>query len=278
MITIVFLAVLLLLLAALLLIAIKLKAAQRRIKEARSQLIQSAKMASIGMLAGSVAHEINNPLIGVLNNIQLIKMLVEQKNDFSAQDFRELLDTIETSALRCSGITRSLLDFSRSSKGVYQCVSLNEIIEKSINLLALEIKINNITVERWLGDGIPAVSADPLLLQQAIFDIVNNACWAIEKKSGRQGGKVTIKTAYEPSCKKAVISILDTGIGIPEDDLKKVFKPFFTTKPSGEGTGLGLSIVRDIINEHNGSIEVESKAGEGSIFKIKLPVLGGEKR
>jgi two-component system, NtrC family, sensor kinase len=251
----------------------KLKEAHGKLKETQSQLIQSAKMASIGMLAGGVAHEINNPLIGVLNNTQLIKLLIAEKKEFNAADFKELLDAVEDSALRCAKITHTLLDFSHSPKGVYQRSSLNEIIEKVDNLLVYEMRLSNITVVKQLNIGIPAISADSLLLQQAIFDLVTNARWAIQKKSGKQGGIITIKTAYEPANSQVILAISDTGIGMSEDELKKIFHPFFTTKPLGEGTGLGLSIVQGIIKEHKGRIEVESEVNKGTTLKIYLPAI-----
>jgi two-component system, NtrC family, sensor kinase len=249
----------------------KLKEAYEQLKETQSQLIQSAKMASIGMLAGGVAHEINNPLIGVLNNVQLVKLLIAGKKEFKVEDFKELLDVVEDSALRCAKITRTLLDFSHSPKGVYQRSSLNEIIEKVDNLLVYEMRLGNITIDKQLDSSLPQISADSLLLQQAIFDLITNARWAIQKKSGKLGGVITIKTAYEPENSQVILAISDTGIGMSEDELKKIFRPFFTTKPLGEGTGLGLSIVQDIIKEHKGEIEVESKTGAGSTFKIKFP-------
>ena len=250
----------------------KLKESYGKIKETQSQLIQSAKMASIGMLAGGVAHEINNPLIGVLNNVQLIRIIQEQKKDFNLTDFNELLSIIEESALRCKRITQSLLDFSRESKGLLQPVSLNEVVEKVVMVIGYEMKLQNISVHKELKPDLPLALGNFQLLQQVVFDIISNAKWAIEKKAQKTEGIITVGTGFAAQDKQVYISISDNGIGIPKDDLDKVFEPFFTTKAIGEGTGLGLSIAYSIVKEHKGNIEVESTVGKGTVFKIRLPV------
>lgn len=251
----------------------ELKEAQDKIKQTRNMLVKSARMSSVGTLAGGVAHEINNPLIGVLNNVQLIKIIMAEKKDFTAGDFKELLDIIENSALRCAKVSRALLDFSYSSNNAYKNTNLNDIVEKTASLLAHEVKLNNITINKDLDTTIPLVLADPQMLGQAMFDIIANAQWAIQEKSGKSGGLITIKTVYEPVSKQVILSISDNGIGVPEENLKKIFEPFFTTKSSKEAAGLGLSIVYDIIREHKGEIEARSKKGAGAEFMIKLPVV-----
>ena len=248
--------------------------AHEELKSTQAQLVQSAKMASVGQLAGGVAHEINNPLTGVLNNVQLIKMELADKVDFKIDDFKELLDIIEESAQRCAKITRSLLEFSRSPKETLAPVSLNEAVEKVAALISHELKLQNIIIEKQLEPDLPPASGNFQLLQQCIFDIITNARWAIRKKSENAGGVITIKTHYDDHLGKTVnISISDTGVGIARENLGKIFEPFFTTKPVGEGTGLGLSIVYNIIKEHNGIVTVESEPGQGAVFKISLPAI-----
>lgn len=249
----------------------ELRNAYEKLKTMQAQLVQSAKMASLGQLAGGVAHEINNPLTGVLNNIQLIKMELAEKKDFKFDDFRNTLDVIEESALRCAAIIRSLLDFSHPAKEAFLPLSLNDIAEKIIALIGLEMKLHNIAIEKQFEDGLPLVLGDSQLLQQAIFDIVSNAQWAIRRKSG-QGGLITIKTEYEPQMSIVSLSVSDTGIGISKENLEKLFEPFFTTKSIGEGTGLGLAIVYSIVKKHSGNIEAASELGQGATFKISLPV------
>lgn len=249
----------------------ELRNAYEKLKTMQAQLVQSAKMASLGQLAGGVAHEINNPLTGVLNNIQLIKMELEAKKALNFNDFRNTLDVIEESALRCAAIIRSLLDFSHPAEEAFLPLSLNDIAEKIIALIGLEMKLHNIAIEKQFEDGLPLVLGDSQLLQQAIFDIVSNAQWAIRGKSD-QGGLITIKTEYEPQMSIVSLSVSDTGIGISKENLEKLFEPFFTTKSIGEGTGLGLAIVYSIVKKHSGNIEAASELGQGATFKISLPV------
>jgi PAS domain S-box-containing protein len=251
----------------------ELKYAYHKLKETQAELVQSAKMASLGQLASGLAHEMNSPLTGVLNNVQLIKSQIQQKKDFSFVDFKEGLDTIEESAARCKNVIRSLLDFSRSSRGPFCFLSLNEVIEKVIILIEREMQLEKINLEKQLQIDLPQILGDPQLLQQAIFDIIANARWAI-KETKKEGGLITIKTKYAPENKTVLLSISDSGIGIPEQNLGRIFEPFFSTKLTGEGTGLGLSIVHTIIKEHKGNIEVQSTVGQGTTFKISLPVLG----
>ena len=250
----------------------QLQQAYEQLKTTQFQLVQSAKMASVGQLAGGVAHEINNPLTGVLNNVQLIKMEAELKKDFSIEDFKGLLNVIEESALRCKKITESLLSFSRAATGKFVLLSLNELTEKVVTLINYEMKLQNIAILTELQANLPQVLGDPQLLQQIIFDLIGNAKWAIEKKMPKTSRVITVKTSYYPESRHVLISVSDTGIGIPPENLGKIFEPFFTTKPVSEGTGLGLSIVYGIVKQHSGDIKAESQFGQGAIFKISLPV------
>ncbi|MEK6568083.1 MAG: histidine kinase dimerization/phospho-acceptor domain-containing protein, partial [Candidatus Omnitrophota bacterium] len=153
----------------------------RELEDSRNKMFQSGKLAAVGQLASSVAHEINNPLTGVLNNVQLIKMEMEMGADFKVTDFKEQLDVIEESASRCVKIARSLLDFSRAAKGTFQPFSLNEAVEKTITLIGHELKLRDVSVKKELGENLPRIQGDTQLIQQVIFDIVNNARYAIEK-------------------------------------------------------------------------------------------------
>jgi len=246
------------------------KAAYEDLKETQAQLIQCSKMSALGQLAGGVAHELNNPLTGVLNNVQLIKIEAEAKKDFNISEFKELLDIVEASAVRCKKITQSLLDFTHIASGRFSSLSLNEIVEKTIDLVLQEMKLQNITFRKELCPDLPQIQGDPQLLQQAVFGLIVNANWAIQKKSDG-GGVITIKTECDPKGKGATLTISDTGIGIPQENFHKLFTPFFTTKEVGEGTGLGLALFFNIIENHHGRIDVESEVGVGTTFKIFLP-------
>lgn len=253
----------------------ELKDAYNELSLTQSQLVQTAKMASIGQVAGGVAHEINNPLTGVLNNVQMIKMMMGTAQEFKLSEFTELLDIIEESALRCKKITESLLDFSHASVGTFQVISLNMIIDKVTGLINNELKLQNISIQKEQQENLPNVQGDPQLLQQIIVNLVSNAKWAIEKKFGKnnKGGTVVLKTQFDVESKSVKIYISDNGVGIPEDKISKIFEPFFTTKQVGVGTGLGLYIVSNIIRKHRGTIEIFSKVNEGATFKISLPAV-----
>jgi signal transduction histidine kinase len=242
----------------------------------QAKLVQTEKMAAIGQLAGGVAHEINNPLTGVLNNVQLVKMIAQEKQEFSINEFKEYLDVIEESALRCKKITESLLDFSHASVKHKQAVSINELVEKVTLLIGHEMKLQNIDIRKDLSPEIPMTMGDSQLLQQVVFNIISNAKYAIDKKSGRAGGIIQVSTQCHTGDTRVCMCITDNGTGIPKGIIKKIFDPFFTTKPVGEGTGLGLSFVYSVVKEHNGTITVESKENEGTTFKICLPVFKEE--
>lgn len=244
----------------------------KELKETQAQLIQSSKMSAIGQLAAGVAHEINNPLTGVLNNVQLIKINIQQRKDFNIADFKEVLDVVEESAVRCKNITSSLLDFAHIAEGKpHKLIFVNEVIEKTASLIERQMQLENIFIHKQLPGDLPPVLGDPQLLQQVIFDILSNAHWAVQEKSKQEGGLIAIKAFYEPKTESVIVSISDNGIGIPEESFNRIFEPFFTTKPVGEGTGLGLSIAYNIIKQHKGSIEVESRVNKGTTFKIRLP-------
>jgi len=252
----------------------ELKDSVENLKLAQSQLLQRDKMANMGQLAGSVAHEINNPLTGVLNNAQLIKMMFGANQYIAPAELKELLNAIEESALRCKKITESLLDFSHASMGEFKSVSLNEVIEKVSVLISNEMKLQNIEFQKELQSGIPNIQGDPQLLQQVIVNLISNAKWAIEKRLGKSGGLINVKSEADAGGKHIYLYLADNGIGIPEEKIGKIFEPFFTTKQVGVGTGLGLSLVGGIVKKHNGSIEVKSRVNEGTTFTITFPVPG----
>lgn len=243
------------------------------LRQVQAQVVQGAKMAAVGQLAGGVAHEINNPLSGVLNNVQLIKMLAEEKKDFNIEEFRELLSVIEGSALRCKNITQALLDFSHVSSGAYQPVSLNTLTEQVLILVEHELKLQNLPIKKELAPDLPLISGDAQLLQQVIFNFISNASWAVEKRFHKEeGGVISIKTYSEKDKGLACISVSDNGIGIAKENIERMFEPFFTTKAVGEGTGLGLSVVYNIIKIHKGTISIESEVNKGTTFRVAFSV------
>jgi two-component system NtrC family sensor kinase len=228
----------------------------------QAQLVQSAKMAGIGKLAAGVAHEINNPLTGILTNSSLML------EDLPAGDARrEDLETIVGETLRCRKIVKALLDFARQTKPQKTAQDLNLLVEHVLALVRNQASFRNIKVRTALAPDLPAIMADADQLRQVVLNILLNAAEAMPA-----GGDLLIASRADPDGRNAVLSIADTGPGIPDDIRDRLFEPFFTTKRTG--TGLGLSIAYGIVEQHRGTIQVESVPGRGTTFLVTLPVDG----
>ncbi|MBI2981985.1 MAG: PAS domain-containing protein [Deltaproteobacteria bacterium] len=232
------------------------------------QLVQSEKMAAIGMLAGGVAHEINNPLGGVLAFTQLLKSELAPENP--AQDD---LKEIEEAAVRCKKIVSDLLSFSRPSAGRDRVPQdINGLVERVMPMLRLHLREAQVMIKTEYGKNLPPVLGDASRLQQVFMNLIRNAAEAM-----KEGGAVTIRTRLSPdSSSEFAVEFEDTGHGINPQDLDHIFDPFFTTK-GHKGTGLGLSICDSIIHDHHGRIEVRSELGKGSLFRVLLPVCEAER-
>jgi len=228
----------------------------------KQEIIQQEKMAAIGILAGGVAHEVNNPLGGILAFTQLLLKKLDKKSE----TYEDMLE-IERAATRCKKIVQELLDFSRVSKEKEKClVSINILFEKVIPFVQMEIRSLNVDLQFNLAQELPAVMAVPDRLQQVFLNLMTNACHAMP-----QGGKLSLTTYFEKKKNEVCIEIKDTGLGIAKEIKDRIFEPFFTTKDPGKGTGLGLSISYRIVKENGGHIEVDSEEGKGSTFRIRLP-------
>ncbi len=231
-------------------------------KRLQQELVQNEKMAAIGMLAGGVAHEINNPLGGILAFTQLL--LRDMKDD---SPIKGDLEEIERAAMRCKKIVADLLDFSRASSGKeHMWLDINSLIEKVVPFLKSELKSYNVELQLDLTDGLPFIDGNANRLQQVFLNLLTNGCQAMPK-----GGVLCVRT-YAAG-RHVFVEVKDTGYGIANEHMQKIFDPFFTTKAPGKGTGLGLSICYRIINEHNGTIEVESEPEEWTKFVVKLPAV-----
>lgn len=206
----------------------ELKNAFEQLKQTQAQLIQSAKMASVGQLASGVAHEINNPLGGLLNNIQMIRENIGKRKDPNLEEFKGTLDEIEESALRCKKAVQDLLDFSRITGWPFKLVSLNEVIESAIALIEGKTQFDNIIIQKQLQLDLPLILGDYQYLQQVVFNIVFNAKEAIKEKPKKQGGLIIINTQYQQEKNAILLSISDNGIGIPKENMDRIFEPFFT--------------------------------------------------
>lgn len=236
----------------------------RDIREERhlqARLIQSEKMAAVGLLAGGIAHEINNPLSGILAFAQLALAQVPEGGQLQ-EDIKE----IESSALRCKKIVENLLEFSRqSSIEERNEVDLKATFERVLPLMKLQVKEAGVALDVQVDESLPSVLANGNQLEQVFLNLTSNACHALER-----GGKVHI-AAHAELPGWVVIDFNDNGVGIKKEILPKIFDPFFTTKKSGMGTGLGLSIIYNIIQDHAGKIEVLSEENQGTTFRIYLP-------
>jgi len=229
------------------------------LKAMQGHLIQTEKLAAIGKLAAGVAHEINNPLTGVLTNSSLLLEDVPKGNPM-----REELQVIVDETLRCRKIVKGLLDFARQTKPQKQIVDMNGVVEDVLNLVRNQASFRDIAIETELDPKLPPVMADRDQMRQVVLNIVLNAAEAMPA-----GGSLRVVSRREPAAGQAEITIADTGPGIPDEIKNKLFEPFFTTKKSG--TGLGLAIAYGIMERHKGTITVESRRGKGTVIGLRLP-------
>jgi two-component system NtrC family sensor kinase len=242
---------------------------RKDLEEAQEQVIRSEKLASLGKLAATIAHEINNPLAAVLTYIRLIMKLISMGRftEERIDNISQYLGTMEVETARCGEIVKNLLAFSRQSSLDIKLHSVEEIIEKSLILVSHDLEIREIQLVKHIEPGLPNIQCDFRQIQQVFLNLMSNASEAMAK-----GGVLSVTTNKVDTEDFLEVAIADTGCGIPKEDLKNIFEPFFTTKEEGKGVGLGLSVVYGIITRHNGSIEVESKLGKGSAFKVRLPI------
>lgn len=242
-----------------------------QLKETHAKLIHQDKMASLGKLAASVVHEINNPNAGILNLIMLIKRIIDEGplNPNDIEQFKRYLVLMETETRRIGRIVSNLLAFSRQSKMLPRPLNINRLIEKVLVLNSNLLKINNIKVKKQLDPDQPDLIGSEDQLQQVFMNFVSNAAEAMES-DGK--GELLITTRHSSKTGNITVLFKDTGAGIPEENLSKLFEPFFTTKKKGKGVGLGLSVAYGIIQEHGGSISVLSDKGKGATFIIEIPL------
>ncbi len=228
----------------------------------QDHLVQAEKLASLGKLAAGIAHEINNPLGGILIYTHLI---LEDQQESSPHS--QNLEKIVKETQRCRDIVKGLLEFARPKEPKMIPTDVHEVMEKSISLLERQALFQNITVKKAYAPNLSRIIADGAQLQQVFMNIILNAAEAMDGN-----GTLTLRSFLEEEGGDLAVEISDTGRGIRAEDMKRLFEPFFTTKEVGKGTGLGLAISYGIIQKHGGSIEAESRVGEGARFRIKLPL------
>jgi signal transduction histidine kinase/ActR/RegA family two-component response regulator len=243
------------------------KRMQERLRAAQEQLMQAEKLSAIGQLVSGVAHELNNPLAGIMGFAQLLL-----NNELNPKNRRHL-ERIYNEAVRSQKIVQNLLTFSRRHRPEMTFRSLNDAIDSVLELRAYQLQVDNVEVARHYDLNLPRTMFDYHQLQQVILNLVNNAHQAM-MDVGDRPRRLTIRTARDGGVLRA--SFADTGPGIARDRLDRIFDPFFTTKKEGKGTGLGLSLSRAILKDHKGRLAVDSVLGEGTTFSVELPLIEGQ--
>jgi two-component system NtrC family sensor kinase len=240
-----------------------LKEREEKLEQAHKALVQSEKMSAFGQLSAGIAHEVKNPLTGILGYAQLSKRKVGSDNPLLKN-----LEIIERETKRCKNIIDNLMKFARAEEAEKSAIDLNEVVRDAVSIVDHQLTINKITLSQTLDPDLPPIMGNANQLQQVLMNFMINAQQAMNGKPG----KVKIGTR-RLNGNKVVITISDNGPGIAQDIQDKIFEPFFTTKAVGEGTGLGLSVSYGIIKDHNGEIKINSTPGKGATFLIALPTL-----
>ncbi|MFA6467442.1 MAG: ATP-binding protein [Bacteroidota bacterium] len=251
---------------------LEMKIRQRadQLKVAHQKLLQSDRLASLGQLSASVAHEINNPVSGVLNLAMLMQRIMKEDGipKERVEEFRKYLSQVVSETARVGRIVQDLLAFSRRSKPFRAKIDFNSMIKSTINLLDHKLKLSGVTIELDLQHDLPTVHCDGSQMQQVVVNLIMNGA---EASQGKPGGKLMVKTEKNSAGDQLLFSVTDNGDGIPEEHLSKIFSPFFTTKGEGKGVGLGLAVVFGIIEAHKGDIDVHSEMNKGTTFTVTLP-------
>ncbi len=246
-----------------------LKKAYQDLKEAQEQVIAQEKLASLGKLSATIAHEINNPLAAVLtyNRLMIKQNRSGRLTPERADDIEKYLNIMESETARCGEIVKNLLAFSRQSRISIENRNIEEIVDRTLALLSHDLEMKGVKVIKSIEPNLPNIECDFKQIQQALLNVVGNASEAMT-----EGGILTVSVKRSAGAETMEIRISDTGCGIPKGHLKDIFEPFFTTKEEGKGVGLGLSVVYGIVTRHRGSIDVKSDPGKGTTFKICLPM------
>ncbi len=242
---------------------------------ANQRLQRSDRLASLGQLAASVAHEINNPIFGVLNLSSLLQRIITENGipPNRVAEVRTHVDRIVDETSRVGRIVADLLAFSRRSKPQQTRADINTIINSSVSIIGHRLKLMNVDLELYLAPDLPEVLCDSSQLQQVLINLIMNGA---EATQGRIDAKVRVSTRFQKEPGSVALVVEDNGDGIPQEYLTRIFDPFFTTKEEGKGVGLGLAVVYGIIQEHHGDIEVRSDPKTGTIFTVTLPLKGPE--
>jgi two-component system NtrC family sensor kinase len=248
---------------------IKVEERTRQLQAAQKKLLHTDRLASLGTLSASVAHEINNPISGVLNLSMLLQRMLRPEGvpPERLEEFRKYLGQVTNETARVGRIVSDLLAFSRRSKPQRAPADLSRVVKSTLSLVQHKLKLSNVAVEARLAEDLPAASCDASQIQQVVLNLVLNAAEATQSRPER---RVTVETSAADG--NVILTVADNGEGIAPENMAKIFDPFFTTKPDGKGVGLGLAVSYGIIQAHGGDIEVRSQPGEGTTFTVSLPV------
>jgi len=240
-----------------------------QLQAAQRKLVQTDRLASLGQLSASVAHEINNPVSGVLNLSMLLQRMLQEDGvpPERLEEFRKYLSQIAAETARVGRIVSDLLAFSRRSRPLRAPADLNWIVRTTLSLAQHKMKLSNVRVESHLAETLPQADCDASQIQQVVLNLLLNAAEATEGRGDR-----VVRVATEGGAAEVRLIVSDNGEGIPPENLARIFDPFFTTKAEGKGVGLGLAVSYGIIQAHGGDIEVRNTAGGGATFVVSLPV------
>ncbi len=239
-----------------------------KLKVAQRQIIQTEKMSSLGRLAAVIAHEINNPISGLVVFINLIQKQLarEEISDGDKKKILERLELMEAEAKRCGSIVSELLSFSHEEKKLVKC-RVSEIVKRTVHIMELRTRDRDVEIKVDISGELPEIKCDPGRIQQILMNLLQNAIEAMP-----DGGEVRITGTRCPQETCIVLKVEDNGIGIPASHLPHVFEPFYSSKDQGQSIGIGLFVVYGVIEQHGGTITVESKEGEGTTFVMTLPI------
>ena len=245
----------------------------KELRNAHDHILQQEKMASLGKMAAVVAHEVNNPLSGILTYAKLLRKWVGsgQAEHEKREDALQCLDLIATESRRCGDLIKNLLKFSRTSPMNVRSTDLHEVVDRCLLLVKHQLELGGVDLQLNLAEGLPRVPCDPEQIEQVLIALVMNAIDAMPR-----GGNLWLESRLNHDGTEIEIRVRDDGAGIAPDVLPNIFEPFMTTKESGHGVGLGLAISRGIVERHNGRIEVESMLGRGTTFTVILPSQAAE--
>jgi len=241
----------------------------RELSGAQEEMLRVERMASIGKLAAVVAHEINNPLAGILTYAKLLKKRLNKEPQPNAENIG-MLDLMESESRRCGEIVKNLMTFARPTSMNMEPSNLNAVIDRCVRLVQHQLTLKSIELRLELDKELPPVRCDPGQIEQVILALVMNAIDALPN-----GGNLSLASRKSAKSEAVQVEVRDDGVGMPRDVLAKMFEPFFTTKEHGRGLGLGLAISRNIVDRHGGRIEVASEPGRGTTFTITLPLQSG---